>query len=85
MVTAAPIHVERVRQHFFFPASRQAVTNNAASTQPPRELVDLFKTLAPDYENVHRGQCEKSTGTVMCSSRWRVTPPSIHSRRREWP
>ena len=64
MITAAPIQVERVRQHFLFPASRQAVTNNAASTQPPRELVELFRTLAPDYENVHRGQSEASRVTT---------------------
>jgi cysteine desulfurase/selenocysteine lyase len=40
------------------------VTNNAASTQPPRELVDLFRTLAPDYENVHRGQSVASQLTT---------------------
>jgi hypothetical protein len=40
------------------------VTNNAASTQPPRELVDLFRTLAPDYENVHRGQSAASQLTT---------------------
>ncbi len=56
MIAPSPIQVERVRRHFFFPETRHVVTNNAASTQPPRELVDLFRTLAPDYENVHRGQ-----------------------------
>ena len=30
-------------------------------------------------------QCENRTGTVMCSSMERVVPPSIISRRREWP
>jgi cysteine desulfurase/selenocysteine lyase len=36
------------------------VTNNAASTQPPRELVELYRSLAPGYENVHRGQSTAS-------------------------
>ncbi|HST65698.1 MAG TPA: aminotransferase class V-fold PLP-dependent enzyme, partial [Mycobacteriales bacterium] len=35
-------------------------TNNAASTQPPRELLDLHRSLAPGYENVHRGQSPAS-------------------------
>jgi cysteine desulfurase / selenocysteine lyase len=61
---ASPIEVERVRRHFLFPESRRVVTNNAASTQPPRELVDLFRSLAPDYENVHRGQSLASQQTT---------------------
>jgi cysteine desulfurase/selenocysteine lyase len=71
MIAAAPvipviplIDVERVRQHFLFPGTGRVVTNNAASTQPPRELVDLFRTLAPDYENVHRGQSAASQLTT---------------------
>jgi hypothetical protein len=32
-----------------------------------------------------RDQCDISTGTVMCRSRSRVTPPMIISRVREWP
>ena len=64
MIAAAPIQVERVRRHFFFPDTRHVVTNNAASTQPPRELVELFRTLAPDYENVHRGQSNASQLTT---------------------
>jgi cysteine desulfurase/selenocysteine lyase len=64
MIAASPIQVELVRRHFYFPESRQVVTNNAASTQPPRELVDLFRTLAPDYENVHRGQSAASQATT---------------------
>jgi cysteine desulfurase/selenocysteine lyase len=66
MTPAEPgtIQADRVRRHFFFPRTRQAVTNNAASTQPPRELVDLFRVLAPDYENVHRGQSDASVATT---------------------
>jgi cysteine desulfurase/selenocysteine lyase len=63
-ITHAPIHVDRVREHFVFPATGRVVTNNAASTQPPRELLDLFQTLAPQYENVHRGQSSASLATT---------------------
>jgi cysteine desulfurase/selenocysteine lyase len=63
-VARAPIHVDRVRDHFVFPAAGRVVTNNAASTQPPRELLDLFRTLAPEYENVHRGQSSASLATT---------------------
>jgi hypothetical protein len=38
----------------------RVVTNNAASTQPPRELLELYQSLAPWYENVHRGQSAAS-------------------------
>ena len=55
------LDVAAVREHFLFPATGRVVTNNAASTQPPRELLDLFRALAPDYENVHRGQSTAST------------------------
>jgi cysteine desulfurase/selenocysteine lyase len=64
VVAHAPIHVDRVRDHFVFPAAGRIVTNNAASTQPPRELLDLFRTLAPEYENVHRGQSSASLATT---------------------
>jgi cysteine desulfurase/selenocysteine lyase len=64
VLAPAQIDVDRVRRHFLFPETRQVVTNNAASTQPPRELVDLFRTLAPGYENVHRGQSAASRATT---------------------
>jgi len=64
VITPVPIDVDRVRRHFVFPETRHVVTNNAASTQPPRELVDLFHHLAPDYENVHRGQSAASQTTT---------------------
>lgn len=54
------LDVERIRRHFDFPATGRIVTNNAASTQPPRELLALYKSLAPWYENVHRGQSTAS-------------------------
>ena len=36
------------------------VTNNAATSQTPRELIDVFRRLAPRYEGVHRGQSAAS-------------------------
>ncbi len=56
--------VESVREHFLFPQTRRVVTNNAASTQPPRELLDLHSALALQYENVHRGQSTASQCTT---------------------
>ena len=55
-----PLDVDAIRSHFFFPERGRIVTNNAASTQPPRELVQLYQDLAPGYENVHRGQSDAS-------------------------
>ncbi len=54
------LDIRAIRKHFTFPAAGRVVTNNAASTQPPRELVDLYRSLAPLYENVHRGQSRAS-------------------------
>ncbi|MGH7467151.1 MAG: aminotransferase class V-fold PLP-dependent enzyme [Longimicrobiales bacterium] len=59
-----PIDVAAVRKHFLFPETSRVVTNNAASTQPPRELVELYRILSPDYENVHRGQSDASKLTT---------------------
>ena len=56
--------VEAIREHFLFPATGRIVTNNAASTQPPRELLDLHAALAPQYESVHRGQSDASQITT---------------------
>jgi cysteine desulfurase/selenocysteine lyase len=58
------IDVDVVRSHFDFPRTGRVVTNNAASTQPPRELVDLYRTLVPWYDNVHRGQSTASRHTT---------------------
>ena len=58
--TLGPLDVRAIRRHFAFPESGRIVTNNAASTQPPRELVALYQALGPGYENVHRGQSSAS-------------------------
>ncbi len=58
------VDVRRVREHFAFARTGRVVTNNAATTQPPRELVDLYRRLVPCYENVHRGQSAASQRTT---------------------
>jgi cysteine desulfurase/selenocysteine lyase len=55
-VNAVPVDVRAIRRHFEFPGLGRVVTNNAASTQPPGELLGLYAALGPGYENVHRGQ-----------------------------
>src|SRR5262245_22507943 len=57
---AEGLDVNLVRAHFAFAETPRIVTNNAASTQSPRELVSLLQTLVPEYENVHRGQSAAS-------------------------
>jgi cysteine desulfurase / selenocysteine lyase len=64
MVQTATFDVARMRSHFDFPATGRVVTNNAATTQPPRELTQLFARLAPTYESVHRGQSSASQATT---------------------
>jgi cysteine desulfurase/selenocysteine lyase len=50
------IKTQKIRK--FFPAikSGRIVSNNAASTQVPIQLLDLLKKLIVQYDNVHRGQ-----------------------------
>jgi cysteine desulfurase / selenocysteine lyase len=54
------LDVQAIRKHFPAIAKGRIVTNNAASTQAPKKLADLFHELSPDYENVHRGQSNAS-------------------------
>jgi cysteine desulfurase/selenocysteine lyase len=56
--------VDRIRSHFDFASTGRVVTNNAASTQAPRELIDLHRSLIPWYDNVHRGQSTASRRTT---------------------
>jgi cysteine desulfurase / selenocysteine lyase len=56
--------VDRIRSHFDFVRTGRTVTNNAASTQPPRDLLNLYRDLTPWYENVHRGQSTASRHTT---------------------
>ncbi|HEY1344084.1 MAG TPA: hypothetical protein VGF54_03715, partial [Streptosporangiaceae bacterium] len=50
--STVPLDVRAIRRHFVFPEAGRVVTNNAASTQPPGELLELFRSLGPGYENV---------------------------------
>jgi cysteine desulfurase/selenocysteine lyase len=61
--TALP-DIDQVRRCFDFPGRGRIVTNNAASTQPPRELLRLDAGLVASYENVHRGQSSASIRTT---------------------
>ena len=56
--------VAAVRRHFVFAQAGRVVTNNAASTQPPSELLALYRSLAPQYDNVQRGQSGASLHTT---------------------
>jgi cysteine desulfurase/selenocysteine lyase len=60
----SPWDVHAIRSHFLFPGAGRIVTNNAASTQPPLALLQLHRDLAPEYENVHRGQSSASQCTT---------------------
>ncbi len=63
--TAAPVlDVSSIREHFDFVRAGRVVTNNAATTQPPRELLELYRQLTTTYENVHRGQSAASRHTT---------------------
>jgi cysteine desulfurase/selenocysteine lyase len=54
------LDIQAIRKHFPAITKGRIVTNNAASTQAPKKLADLFRELSPDYENVHRGQSNAS-------------------------
>ncbi|HVN11557.1 MAG TPA: aminotransferase class V-fold PLP-dependent enzyme [Kineosporiaceae bacterium] len=61
---AGSLDVVAIREHFDFTRTGRVVTNNAATTQPPRELLDLHRGLVATYENVHRGQSSASRRTT---------------------
>jgi len=58
------INTNKIRK--FFPAIRsgRTVSNNAASTQVPVQLLKLFEKLIVQYDNVHRGQSVASLTTT---------------------
>ena len=59
-MNTALLDIRAVRRHFRFPGTGRVVTNNAASTQPPDDLLALYAALSAGYENVHRGQSAAS-------------------------
>jgi len=63
-MTLSPAELAHIREQFDFDRGGRVVTNNAASTQPPRQLLDLYRSLTPFYENVHRGQSDASMYTT---------------------
>jgi cysteine desulfurase / selenocysteine lyase len=73
-MTPDPVDVRAIRRHFAFPALGRIVTNNAASTQPPRELLALYQSLGAGYENVHRGQ---STASQQMTARFEESYDTI--------
>lgn len=58
------IKTQKIRK--FFPAinSGRTISNNAASTQVPTQLLNLLKKLIVQYDNVHRGQSQASMLTT---------------------
>jgi cysteine desulfurase/selenocysteine lyase len=58
------LDTKRIRKSFPAIKSGRLVSNNAASTQIPIQLLDLMKELAVNYDNVHRGQSESSKATT---------------------
>ena len=68
------IETQKIRK--FFPAinSGRTVSNNAASTQMPVQLLDLFKKLIAQYDNVHRGQ---STASLLTTERFEASYDTI--------
>lgn len=54
------LDIDRIRSYFPAILSGRIVTNNAASTQIPSCLIELYKKLSVTYENVHRGQSSAS-------------------------
>ncbi len=55
-----PLDIKAIRKHFLFPRNNRIVTNNAATTQIPIELLKMYERLAEGYENIHRGQSRAS-------------------------
>lgn len=64
MDETAPFDIDGVRASFDFVEQGRVATNNAASTQPPRQLLQFYGELVPQYENVHRGQSDASLATT---------------------
>ncbi len=78
------INLKKVRK--FFPAisSGRVISNNAASTQIPIQLVDLCKKLAVTYDNVHRGQSDASKKmTVMFENAYTTIADFIGASSKE--
>ncbi|MFA6534309.1 MAG: aminotransferase class V-fold PLP-dependent enzyme [Patescibacteria group bacterium] len=58
------LNTRKIRKYFPAIKSGRIVSNNAASTQVPVQLLDLLKKLIVKYDNVHRGQSQPSILTT---------------------
>lgn len=58
------INTKAIRKNFPAIKAGRIVSNNAASTQIPIQLLDLLKKLSVQYDNVHRGQSRSSILTT---------------------
>ncbi|MBU2443926.1 MAG: aminotransferase class V-fold PLP-dependent enzyme [Nanoarchaeota archaeon] len=58
------IETQKIRKFFPSITSGRIVSNSAATTQVPIQLLNLFKKLAVQYDNVHRGQSQASLLTT---------------------
>ncbi len=59
------LDIDWIRSQFDFASAGRIVTNNAASTQAPRAVLDLTSEVLCEYENVHRGQSQASQATTL--------------------
>ncbi len=58
------IKTQKIRKFFPSISSGRIVSNNAATTQVPVQLLDLLKKIVIQYDNVHRGQSSASLLTT---------------------
>ncbi len=64
MYNTSMIETQKIRKFFPSITSGRIVSNNAATTQVPIQLLNLLKELVIQYDNVHRGQSGSSLLTT---------------------
>ncbi len=68
------IKTQKIRKFFLAINSGRTVSNNAASTQVPIQLLNLLKKLIVQYDNVHRGQ---SAASLLTTERFEASYDTI--------
>lgn len=68
------IKTEKIRKFFLAIKSGRIVSNNAASTQVPTQLLDLLEETVVQYDNVHRGQ---SAASLLTTERFEASYDTI--------
>jgi cysteine desulfurase / selenocysteine lyase len=58
------LDVRAIRRHFAFTKTGRVLADNAAGTQPPRELTGLYRSLAPAAPARMTAWFEESLGTI---------------------